>query len=297
MKFTDYYGEQTCTAGRSSFVTGQSVFRTGLSKVALPGSDLGLQVEYPTFARLLKAQGEFEDATKELESSKGAVTKQTQQVAKMTADMGGFAAAAYRQGVLDPTLHMVLSDDISEALNESVMLDAYAGQQASALAVVASERAALSAKQADVEEKTALLDDIEQEIEKEKKALDSKVEEAESLLSSLKEEEREVLAEIEAEREREEERRAEAAARAARDAERDEPEQETQQESSPAPAPAPEPQPAPPSASGRAATAVNFAMAQIGDAYVYGGTGPNGWDCSGLTSGCLLYTSDAADDN
>ena len=40
--FTDYYGEQSCTAGRSAFITGQSVFRTGLSKVGLPGADLGL---------------------------------------------------------------------------------------------------------------------------------------------------------------------------------------------------------------------------------------------------------------
>ncbi len=55
--FTDYYGEQSCTAGRSSFITGQSVFRTGLSKVGLPGADLGLRVEDPTIAALLKAQG------------------------------------------------------------------------------------------------------------------------------------------------------------------------------------------------------------------------------------------------
>jgi len=55
--FTDYYGEQSCTAGRSSYVTGQSVYRTGLSKVGLPGADLGLQKEDPTIAGLLKAHG------------------------------------------------------------------------------------------------------------------------------------------------------------------------------------------------------------------------------------------------
>jgi arylsulfatase len=57
MMFTDYYGEQSCTAGRSSFITGQSVFRTGLSKVGLPGADLGLRIEDPTIAGLLKAHG------------------------------------------------------------------------------------------------------------------------------------------------------------------------------------------------------------------------------------------------
>ncbi len=57
MMFTDYYGEQSCTAGRSAFITGQSVFRTGLSKVGLPGADQGMQEEDPTIAGLLKAQG------------------------------------------------------------------------------------------------------------------------------------------------------------------------------------------------------------------------------------------------
>lgn len=57
MLFTDYYGEQSCTAGRSAFMTGQSVFRTGLSKVGLPGADIGLQAEDPTIAELLKPLG------------------------------------------------------------------------------------------------------------------------------------------------------------------------------------------------------------------------------------------------
>jgi arylsulfatase len=57
MLFTDYYGEQSCTAGRSSFILGQSVFRTGLSKVGLPGAKEGIMVEDPTIAVLLKDLG------------------------------------------------------------------------------------------------------------------------------------------------------------------------------------------------------------------------------------------------
>ena len=53
MTFTDYYGEQSCTAGRSSFIMGQSVFRTGLSKVGLPGAKEGMHVKDPTIAGLL----------------------------------------------------------------------------------------------------------------------------------------------------------------------------------------------------------------------------------------------------
>ncbi len=57
LKFTDSYGEQSCTAGRASFITGQSGYRTGLTKVGIPGSSIGLQKEDPTIAELLKPLG------------------------------------------------------------------------------------------------------------------------------------------------------------------------------------------------------------------------------------------------
>ena len=55
--FTDYYAEQSCTAGRAAFMLGQSVFRSGLSKVGVPGSSVGIQAEDPTIAQLLKPLG------------------------------------------------------------------------------------------------------------------------------------------------------------------------------------------------------------------------------------------------
>ncbi|WP_165645801.1 arylsulfatase [Bordetella bronchiseptica] len=55
--FTDYYAENSCTAGRSSFITGQSPRRTGLSKVGVPGVDVGLQDRDVTIAQALKAHG------------------------------------------------------------------------------------------------------------------------------------------------------------------------------------------------------------------------------------------------
>jgi arylsulfatase A-like enzyme len=57
MLFTDSYGEQSCTAGRSSFITGQSVYRTGLSKVGMPGAPIGMNEKIVTMAALLKEQG------------------------------------------------------------------------------------------------------------------------------------------------------------------------------------------------------------------------------------------------
>ena len=58
MMFTDSYGEQSCTAGRASFITGQSVYRTGLSKVGFPGMPTSaFRPRMPTIAELLKPLG------------------------------------------------------------------------------------------------------------------------------------------------------------------------------------------------------------------------------------------------
>ncbi|MGA3117361.1 MAG: arylsulfatase [Syntrophobacteraceae bacterium] len=55
--FTDYYGQQSCTAGRAAFITGQNPLRTGLTKVGMPGADLGLSPKDPTIAEMLKPLG------------------------------------------------------------------------------------------------------------------------------------------------------------------------------------------------------------------------------------------------
>jgi arylsulfatase A-like enzyme len=57
MLFTDYYAENSCTAGRSTFITGQSAWRTGLSKVGAPGAPVGLQARDITIAQALKPLG------------------------------------------------------------------------------------------------------------------------------------------------------------------------------------------------------------------------------------------------
>jgi arylsulfatase A-like enzyme len=57
IRFTDSYGEQSCTAGRAAFISGQSVYRTGMSKVGIPGADVGWAADDPTIAELLKPLG------------------------------------------------------------------------------------------------------------------------------------------------------------------------------------------------------------------------------------------------
>jgi arylsulfatase A-like enzyme len=57
MVCTDWYGQNSCTAGRSAFITGQTPMRTGLTKIGMPGTDLGIKSEDPTIAELLKPMG------------------------------------------------------------------------------------------------------------------------------------------------------------------------------------------------------------------------------------------------
>jgi len=57
VSFTDYYAQQSCTAGRAAFITGQNPIRTGLTKVGMPGADIGMPDEDPTIAELLKPLG------------------------------------------------------------------------------------------------------------------------------------------------------------------------------------------------------------------------------------------------
>jgi cell wall-associated NlpC family hydrolase len=238
--------------------------------------------------RYLQAQEKHAAAAEELASAQAAVERQKQKVADLTRSMGGFAAAAYRQGVVDPALQLVLSDNPQAALAESTMMDAFADQQSAALEKVAAERTALAQRQAGVAEQAAVLADLEGDMAVQKQAIDAKTQQAEDLLSSLQDRERQILAEIEARRQAEQERQA-AALAASRDRTRQGAAPGAAAAGTPAAGAAASPPPAAPSvpvpASGRGGAAVAFALAQVGDSYGYGATGPNAWDCSGLTSG------------
>ena len=61
--FTDYYSQQSCTAGRACFISGQNPIRTGLTKVGMPGATVGLQKEDPTIAELLKPRATPQDSS------------------------------------------------------------------------------------------------------------------------------------------------------------------------------------------------------------------------------------------
>ncbi|MGH8775025.1 MAG: NlpC/P60 family protein [Jiangellaceae bacterium] len=196
------------------------------------------------------------------------VVRQDARVRELTSDMGGFAAAAYRSGGLDPTIRAMFSGDPDDFLAQASVIDAYAAQQAEQLGVVATERRQLEQKKLVADEERARQEAIKAVMAAEKKKVDDLLAEQEALLAKLTAEEK---ARLELERER---------ARQAALAERGEAAERISRGSgSGSDAPVVDVP-----ASGRAGVAVQAAMSKLGYPYVYGGKGPNSFDCSGFTS-------------
>jgi peptidoglycan DL-endopeptidase CwlO len=201
-----------------------------------------------------------------------AAKRQEARVKKLTAEMGGFAAATYRAGGLDPTVHAMLAENPEDFLARSSVIDAFATQQAEQLGAVAAERQQLEQKRLIVDEERSRQAAIKAVLTAAKKKVDSLLAEQEELLAKLTAEEKARLA-----REREK-------ARLAALAERDQAaERISRSPSTGGGSTGSTPAPNVP-ASGRAAIAVKAALSKIGAQYVYGTAGPDTFDCSGFTS-------------
>jgi cell wall-associated NlpC family hydrolase len=208
------------------------------------------------------------------------IKSQEDTLAAVRTQLGVFAAAAYRTGGIDSTLQLMLSEDPAGFLEQTNSLNAVARGQQSAM-----RRAAAAAQQLDQSRRELAQTEDQQQKAQEKadaasQAIADREAEAQALLDSLQQEERDRLMAAQAARTAE-------AQRASRDAERS----------------LPDPAPATQSsntggggggngggggsydgpAAGRAAKAVAYARAQVGKTYTWGGAGPNSFDCSGLT--------------
>jgi hypothetical protein len=93
MRFTDSYGEQSCTAGRSSFITGQSVFRTGLSKVGMPGLEYAHTGEHASLCLVV----DHDDAEREYEYAGSSVTNPDAESIIDTASRLGWTVVSMRR--------------------------------------------------------------------------------------------------------------------------------------------------------------------------------------------------------
>jgi cell wall-associated NlpC family hydrolase len=232
--------------------------RPTLAEVQAQVDDLNHQAEQAT-ERYNAATDELAEVQRRLDAATADVARQQAKVTELTKDMGGFAAASYRTGGMDPTMQVFLAEDPTEFLAQASVVDAYASQQAGALRTVAVERQRLAEQEAAAADEEGRLARVGDRLETEQQEIERKLAEAQRLLDSLEAEQR---AQLERDRAARDEA-SRSAARAATDA-----------------LPAVTGDVA---VSGRAGQAVAFALAQVGKPYSWGATGPSAYDCSGLT--------------
>lgn len=188
---------------------------------------------------------------------------------------GAIAAAQYRSGGFGPTVQMLLSEDTTDFLARVSQLEQVAEHQAQTVVTLHAAQQKFAEQERVIARETERLESISADLEAAKAETEAKHKAAQELLAVLTEEERRRVAEEQAARE--------AAAAVAAAARAEAPPADSGGNESSESRPAPPPPPPPGGGSGRAAVAVDFAMAQIGDSYSYGAAGPNSWDCSGLT--------------
>ncbi|NEE01795.1 hypothetical protein G1H10_16600 [Phytoactinopolyspora halotolerans] len=215
-----------------------------------------------------QAGEELEDVQRRLERAENAIAKQEDKLEDALAGMAGWVAATYQTGGIDPTVRMLLADDPVAYLDQASVLDAYTRQQASQITTVEHEARALDQAKLLAEEERDRARAIEEELEETKASIEEKLSESEEILAELEEEERQRLEEERRRQEEEEARR-----RAAEDESRGEDRDDGSDDETD-----------PPPVSGDAGAVVQFALAQVGDMYQWGASGPDLWDCSGLTS-------------
>ena len=245
-----------------------------------------LNTLYQQAAHADEAYNTAQDAEAKLQQQVDGINREiTAEQATMTqtkSRLGSLAAAQYRSGGIDPTLQLLMQSDPSTMLNMSATVGRVQADNAGTLGLLAQQKADLAAKAREAAAKMALLDQQTKSAEATKKEFDGDVAKAQALLNSLQAQQR---AELKAAQERQQ-----AAALAAAQAASQHSTTTTTSSSgsgsgsgSGTTTNGGGTKLTIPSVSGRAAAAVAFAQAQLGKPYIFGATGPGGYDCSGLT--------------
>jgi peptidoglycan DL-endopeptidase CwlO len=192
------------------------------------------------------------------------LTQQKTRLDRLSTQMGAYAAAMYANGGIDPSVQLMLSDNPSDFLAEAASLDQVARMQDSTFRQARAAALQMAQTQREVDQQLAQLQALQKEADANRAEVNAKLAEAKSLLSRLTAAQQRRLA----------------AAQAARTVTVSHASYSSGSSSTSNSGSGGYHAPA---GSGRGAIAVAYAMAQVGKAYVYGGTGPYGYDCSGLT--------------
>ena len=232
--------------------------------------DLQAQAESAT-ERYNEAQVRLTDIQSDLDSLERKVTREKRNLGEISAAVDELARSAYTSGGVDTSLQVLLADDPNEFLAQAAALDQVAMSQASSLRRTQTARLRLAQAEAELKQKQDSAKSVRNEMKDAKEEANERLNAAEGVLSGLEAEERARIAQLAAK-----ERKAALAAAAAAARQIDQSQSQGQQNG--------------PSAGGggfsgggRAATAVRYALAQVGDRYVAATSGPNTFDCSGLT--------------
>ncbi|MCP9209055.1 NlpC/P60 family protein [Streptomyces sp. HD1123-B1] len=210
------------------------------------------------------------------------VAKRTEKLNEARRTLGSYAAAQYRSGgMASSTAAMLFSSDPKDVFDQSHLMDRLTGHQRHAVQQFQEQQKKAAKERATATSSLASLTSSQKTLKEKKKSVQSKLSEARRLLSNLTAKEKARLAEIERKKQEEAKRKAAELAEKQRKAEAERQRREGN-DGSGSSTPSTPSSPAP-SDSTKAAKAIAFAQAQIGKPYVWGATGPNSFDCSGLT--------------
>jgi cell wall-associated NlpC family hydrolase len=194
----------------------------------------------------------------EIEELQDETARGQEELNELRAAVGAVASAQYRNGGLDPSVQLFLASDPDAYLEQASALDQVSDRQAETLRLIESKQRQLAQQREEATQRLAELEEVRGDLEEQKDTIQGKLNDAQALLNQLTEEERDrIAAEEAAERQAAQER-------ASRDTERTTIVDGT--------------------GSSRGEAALAAAASKLGSPYVWGATGPNSFDCSGLTS-------------